>query len=184
MITRLRPAYSPDELAKIYARPHDAGPLVDHQFRIADTVEHGTSRGWRPWPSAADLSCGDGTILRSIRADQKFYGDLAPGYQFQGPLEQTIHEIPYVDLFVCCETLEHLDDPLATLKLIRGTCRFLLLSTPVDAGMDENPEHYWSWSRGDVEAMLAEAGFMDWTYRTSDHRAAGYRYCFGIWLAS
>lgn len=180
MITRLRPAHTVEQLAKIYATPHCAKGLTDHQFRVNATVAAAPGGVM----SAADLSCGDGTILRSINASIKFFGDMAPGYEYTGPIERTIGEIPDVDLFVCCETLEHVDNPLVVLDGIRGKARRLLLSTPVDAWGDDNPEHYWAWSRMDVEDILQSAGWAVESFTTSDHRASGYQYCFGIWVAS
>jgi hypothetical protein len=180
-VTRLRPGYlDASGLAEMYPVPHSTGSMVDHAFRVADTV----AAAPQGVAVAADLSCGDGAILRSISAGAKFFGDLAPGYPLCGPIAETIHEIPPVDLFVCCETLEHLDDPHVTLAVIRRRARQLLLSTPVDAWGDDNPEHFWAWDRAGVEEMLAAAGWKADSYTTSDHRAAGFRYCFGIWVAS
>lgn len=187
MITRIRPAHDPDTLDKMYAAPHSTSDFIDHGFRVADTVA--AVRAWTPWPSwmsAADLSCGDGAILNAIPAARKVYGDLAPhpDHQLTGPLESTLPRLEQVELYVCCETLEHLDDPLAVLQLIRDRAGFLLLSTPIDAWDDDNPEHYWVWNREGVEGLLRRAGFEPTDFTTSDHRASGFRYCFGIWFAS
>lgn len=181
MITRLRPAYLTSKLAEIYAVPHRHVDFIDHLYRVNATVAAGC--GIRA-KSAADLSCGDGAILRALDADLKIFGDFAPGYDIQGPIEMTIHYIPNVDLFVCCETLEHVDDPLAVLVQIRAKAGRLLLSTPVGAFEDSNPEHYWAWDRESVEEILGMAGWTVDSYTTSDHRAAGYTYAFGIWTCS
>lgn len=180
---RLRPAYSPDELARIYARPHDHRQFRDHHLRVAATIE--VAR-WlaqdSPVTRAADLSCGNGEILKSVEAEERWFGDLAPGYELVGPIDQTIDLIPAVDMFVCSETLEHLDDPDQALKAIRGKTGTLVLSTPVDAWYDDNPEHYWAWSRQDVEDMLAAAGFRPVVYASVDFRGLHPQlYQFGIW---
>jgi hypothetical protein len=169
----------PEDLAKMYAAPHSSASFIDHGFRISATVAAAP-----PAASAADLSCGDGAILRALPVPMKFYGDLAPGYPLQGPIDQTIDQIPQVDLFVCCETLEHLAGPTTTLRKIRGRAQQLLLSTPVEAWGDDNAEHLWAWDREGVEEMLTAAGWHVDTYTTSDHRASGFTYCFGIWVAS
>lgn len=184
---RLRPAHTPEALAEIYARPHDHRPWRDHHLRVAATTE--VAR-WMiaadPAVAAADLSCGNGAILRTLGAENPLLGlhlgDFAPGYQYTGPIEETIEQIPAVDLFVCSESIEHLDDPDVVLKGIRSKTRMLILSTPVDAWDDPNLEHYWAWSRPGVEAMLSAAGFETVVYSSLDFRMYGNDcYQFGIW---
>jgi hypothetical protein len=177
---RLRPAWSPDDLRRIYATPHDHRRWKDHHLRVDVTIQ--VAR-WLAGDvgSAADLSCGNGAILDAVSATERHYGDLAPGYAYSGPLEETLTQIPNVDLYVCSETIEHLDDPDKALGLIRGKTRLLVLSTPVDAWRDDNPEHYWAWSRDDVEEMLAAAGFATVVYTAVDFRPMRLPYCFGVW---
>lgn len=177
---RLRPAHDADVLARIYAKPHDHTKWLDHKVRVATTAQFTHSLTGRV-DSGADLSCGDGTILSSLDVGTRYFGDFAPGYPLTGPVDETIEQIPNVDLFVSCETLEHLDDPDATLKLIRGKTKTLTLSTPVDAFQDTNLEHYWAWSREGVEAMLTDAGFTVVAYASIDFRPAGGEYQFGVW---
>lgn len=179
---RLRPAHSQEELARIYAQPHNHTKWMDHKVRVAVTATFAQSLLGHV-RSVADLSCGDGAVLHSLTADRKFFGDFASGYPLTGPVDVTIDHIPTVDVFVCCETLEHLDDPDATLRRIRAKSKTLVLSTPVDAFADTNLEHYWAWSRAGVEHMLAEAGFIVVTYAALDFRPSGCDYQFGIWLA-
>lgn len=180
---RLRPAYGPEELARIYATPHDHRRWRDHHLRVNATIEVArwmcvTMGGVE---TAADLSCGNGAILSAIPAHDRHFGDYAPGYAYTGPIEQTIEQIPPVDLFVCSETIEHLDDPDVVLKSIREKTRWLVLSTPVDAWDDDNLEHYWAWSRDGVEEMLTAANLTPVVYSTLDFRPSGLPYCFGIW---
>lgn len=185
---RLRPAHTPGQLADLYARPHEHARFVDHRLRVPATI---AVAQWMlsHFPqvddlTVADLSCGDGAVLAALDlpAERKIYGDLAPGYPITGPLEETITQLPRpVDLFVCGETIEHLDDPDLVLKALRQVTGTLVLSTPVDAWGDDNPEHYWAWSRLDVEAMLATAAWRVLTYVEVDCRPAGLQYSFGIW---
>lgn len=180
---RLRPAWGPDELARIYAAPHQHAQWQDHRLRVGVTAEVGR------WLAAecgvkraADLSCGDGAILSAIPAEERAFGDIAPSYGLTGPIEETLCSLEPVDLLVCCETLEHLDDPDAVLVAARAKARFLLLSTPVDAWGDTNAEHYWAWSRVGVEEMLQAAGFTPMVYVPVDFTANGRDfYQFGIW---
>lgn len=160
----------------MYARPHDHRQFPDHDARVNATVAVGLSLVGAGLASGADLSCGNGVILAALPVDVKLFGDLAPGYEFTGPIDDTLTQIPDVDLFVCCETVEHLDDPDTTIKTIGTKAGRLLLSTPVDAWGDGNPEHYWAWDREAVEEMLTAAGF-----KVSAYREVWPSYKFGIW---
>ena len=158
MRKRLRPAYSPDELAAIYPAPHQHNRWRDHVLRVNLTVE--VCRWFTPVRRAADLSCGDGAILQALDAETRIFGDFAPGYDICGPIEDTVRDLGDVDLFVCSETLEHLDDPDAVLWDIRARTSALVLSTPVgEIHEDRNPEHYWGWDEDGVELMLHKANF-------------------------
>jgi hypothetical protein len=180
---RLRAAYSPADLRELYATPHDHRRWPDHHLRVNVTIQVGRWLAGDTLAAAADLSCGNGTILDAMPAATRLHGDYAPGWDYTGPLERTLNQIPPVDLYVCSETLEHLDDPDKALAKIRDRTRMLLLSTPVEAWDDDNPEHYWAWSRTDVEDMLAAAGFRPVVYTAVDFRPAGLPYCFGVWGA-
>jgi hypothetical protein len=177
---RLREAYTREELETVYPAPHDHTKWHDHQVRVAVTVQlaHALVGDVR---SAADLSCGDGAILGALRIPELHLGDFAPGRRYRGPIEETIAEIPQVDLFVCSETIEHLDDPDGVLKAIRPKTAALVLSTPVGCWQDRNPEHYWAWDRDEVEDMLVTAGFTVALYAGLDLRPGGGEYEFGIW---
>jgi hypothetical protein len=178
---RLRPTYTDAELKALYRAPHDHRRWRDHHLRVDVTIAVARWMAGDGVAAAADLSCGNGAILSAVPAGAKYFGDFAPGYQFQGPIEDTVNEIPNVDLFVCSETLEHVDAPMLVLGRIRDRARMMVLSTPVDAWNDDNPEHYWAWSRQDVENMLAAAGWREHVYATADFRPQGLPYCFGIW---
>lgn len=180
MRTRLRDAYPPQQLAEIYPRPHDHTQWVDHKIRVAVTIQlaHALSG---PVEAAADLSCGDGAILRALRAKRKILGDLADGHEHHGPIEETLQRIPKVDLYVCCETLEHVDDPALVLSGIREKTDALILSTPVGAWQDRNEEHYWAWDREGIEELLDDAEFDIAFYTGLDLRPGGGEYEFGIW---
>lgn len=162
--------------------------------------------------SLADLSCGDGAIARGViqyRANAQngwpihraILGDLNLDYRlvtsvtdpqtfwpsviqfFDGPVEKMIHRLDRpVDLYICSETLEHLDDPDTFLADVRKRAHYLLLTTPDgEEDPDQNPEHYWGWGPRDLSEMLHETG---WT--TVDHRL--FRptnpspYVFQMWL--
>lgn len=180
MRTRLRPAYEPEQLARLYATPHDHTHWVDHLIRVDVTIALARGLADRP-ATAADLSCGDAAIVKALNPGRAHLGDYAPGYEYHGPIEETIREIPRVDLFVCSETLEHLDNPDKVVKEIRGRAASLVLSTPVDCWSDPNLEHYWAWDREAVEEMLTTAGWQVQYFAELDMRPMTGAYSFGIW---
>lgn len=201
--TRLRPAWSADELARIYAAPHDHRIYGrGHHERVEMMKEHVqqliNDPNYDPIPrynvpmTVADLSCGNADVAWSAarEADKRVpttivrLGDIAPGWEFYGPIEQTIERVGKVDLFICGETLEHLDDPIAVLRQIRAVTRFAVLSTPTENWGDTNAEHYWSWSEDDVSDMLREAGFTIVRTSVVDSRMWGEPYRYGIWTCS
>lgn len=178
---RLRPAYKQQDLVEHYCRPHSTFDNADHRLRVAITIQL-TRALVGTVNSVADLACGDAAIASSVNPPRRYLGDLAPGYPICGPIESTIEQIPPVDLFVCTETIEHLDDPDAVLKAIRAKTTHLVLSTPVGCFHDANAEHYWAYDREAVEAMCDEAGFKVSVYAELDLTAAGPdHYSFGIW---
>lgn len=194
--TRLRPAWSDAQLAEIYAQPHDHriygrghgervhAMILQGRALVADGVELQT---------IADLSCGNGAVALDVANAVRLttgveplviLGDYAPGYALTGPLEKTVDQLPpQVDLYVCGETLEHLDDPPAVLHRLAGVARWLLLSTPTENWGDTNAQHYWAWSDADVTAMLEDAGFAVREFAVVDSRTYGEPYRYGIWTA-
>lgn len=177
---RLLEKFTDEHLAEIYAQPHPCVVGVpDHDVRIAVTVA--LARSLKA-AVVADLSCGDAAIAKRLGAARTILGDVAPGYEITGPIEKTIHDLPFVDLLVCTETVEHLDDPDSVLKVARNKTLGLVLSTPVDCFHDTNPQHYWAFDREAVEHMLDEARFELVSYAELDFTPQGvYHYKFGIW---
>lgn len=152
---------------------HDVWP--DHVERVKASVDL-IRRYSGSIHTAADLSAGDAAILRGLPSlDRVWVGDLNGVDQFQrgwngsttevtalppGALPTSLDQLPQqVDLFVCSETLEHLDDPDALLARLPLYARYLFLSTPVAEEGNGNEEHYWSWNQADVHHMLQDAGW-------------------------
>lgn len=141
--------------------------------------------------SIADLSCGDATIPRELsvlmQPDRLILGDINPqeGLTVIGALPGTLEELaPQVDLYVCSETIEHMDDPDFLLQQLRMKSRYLFLSTPVsEPAHYGNTEHYWSWSVEDMGQMLEAA---DWS--PVDHMvflpASDQTYTFQFWMCA
>ena len=179
MRMRLRGAYSPEQLADLYSIPHEHSTWPDHRARVRATIA--LARYFEDVRSIADLSAGDAVIINALKIEKKFIGDFAPAYEFVGGLEKTIHEIPFVDLFICSETIEHVDDPDAVLRLIRAKCKYLVLSTPDGEDNPGNPQHYWGWNKEDMHEMLVSAGFTPVIYTGLEFTDPGLIYDYQIW---
>lgn len=196
MRKRLRPAHGKRFLRELYNRSDEPLGHADHRLRIPLTAEVGAWLiGEHRLSSLADLSCGYDALTAAAVANGLIpwdrvvlgdYGEVSPriaGDALTGPIEDTIGKIDPVDLFVCTETIEHLDDPDDTLSRIRQKTRFLLLSTPVGSWHDPTPGHYWAWDRDGVELVLEQAGFEPVVYAQLGFAAADLPQTFGIWGA-
>lgn len=177
------------DLATTYPKPHQHSGFPDHLLRVSATQALGK---WMVRDlgqfTAMDLSCGDGMIARSLGAHHVTLGDIAHGdhVDMVGSIEGALHQIkggPRADIFINCETLEHVDDPDAVLRGIREVTDRLLLSTPIDAWNDDNPEHVWAWDKGEVAYMLINAGFRPYVYMNVDPRSESFPYSWGLWGA-
>lgn len=147
-------------------------------------VTAGVAKWYEPLTSVADLSAGDAEILRRVNADDYYVGDFAPGYEFTGPIEETIDQIPHVDLFVFSETIEHINDPWGTVKKIRSKADHLVLSTPWGAFDDPNPEHLWAWDEEGIQSILQDAGWKADTFMTLTFGDPSFIYSFQIFGCS
>ena len=180
MRVRLKDKHSDEALQQIYAKPHQHSTWHDHRLRVAATIALAKWAG-ADAQSAADLSAGDAKIIEALDIPNKYIGDFASGYEYIGAIEETIEQIPNVDLFICSETIEHLDDPDRVLAQIRGKAGTLILSTPIDEQGTGNAEHYWGWGVEDVRAMLIGAG---WTPSITQiiNFNGNYHYDYQLWM--
>ena len=183
MIKQLREFHNNEMLAKIYAKPHDHKIFGrDHHVRVEVTKNIVRDAiAMTNANSIADLSCGNGDIVKSMGIQNMFLGDYAPTYDLVGSIDKTIINIPKVDVYVCSESLEHVEEPLEILKAIRDKSKYLVLSTPIECWEDGNPEHYWSWDRTGVEELLGQSGWTPNIFLYLDTTVFGAPYKFGIW---
>ena len=179
MRVRLRPAHSEQALADIYATPHEHWQWKDHQLRVQMTIAFAS--WFKDVSSIADLSAGDAAIINSIPATTRYIGDFAPGYEFTGAIDETIDLIPKVDLFICSETIEHLDDPEKTLAKIRAKTKALIVTTPDSEINDGNPQHYWGWDSVGVRELLEGAGFKPIIFNTLQFEDPNLIYDYQFW---
>lgn len=183
MIKQLREFHDEQTLKQIYAKPHDHAIYGrGHGIRVETTkaLAKDMASMFR-CKSVADLSCGNGAIAKSLGIQEVILGDFAPKYQYVGPLEENLPKIKNVDMYVCSETLEHLEDPLGALKMIREKSCVLVLSTPIENWNDTNAEHYWSWDRDGIESLLSQSGWTPNIFAYLDTTVFGEPYIYGMW---
>jgi hypothetical protein len=161
---RLRDYPSPEELATMYAKPHDHRIYgYGHDLRVRHTIALGEwLRDTVKAKTIADLSTGNAAIPNGLFQPgmKLILGDFAPGYEHHGPIEETLKALPMgLDMFVISETIEHVDNPQHLLSRIRQQARSLLLSTPIGEDDLGNPEHVWGWDQEAVGEMLRMAGW-------------------------
>lgn len=181
MRTRLRPAYTEAELKDLYSEPHQHAGWKDHRIRVQATIA--LASWFENITSVADLSAGDATIINAINASEKYIGDFAPGYELTGAIDDTIEQIPMVDLFICSETIEHLDDPEKTLAKIRAKTKAIIITTPDGENNNGNPQHYWGWDKQGVQELLESVGFQPVIFNSLQFIESGYVYNYQMWGA-
>lgn len=183
MIKKLREFHADEELAKIYAKPHDHKIFGrGHAIRVNTTIQLANDMAHQAdAKSVADLSCGNAVIAKALNIEKMILGDYAHGYEYSGPLEVNLEKIDNVDLYICSESIEHVEDPGFVLDSIRSKSKTLVLSTPIDSWYDDNPEHYWAWGRQDVETLLKNAGWSPDVFIMLDTTVFGEPYIYGMW---
>ena len=183
MIKKLREFHADEELAKIYATPHDHKIFGrGHEIRVNTTIQIAKDMAYQVnAKSVADLSCGNAAIAKALNIEKIILGDYAHGYEYSGPLEVNLKNIENVDMYLCSESIEHVEEPGSVLGLIRNKSQALVLSTPIDAWEDTNEEHYWAWGRQDVETLLKNAGWSPDVFIMLDTTVFDEPYIYGIW---
>jgi hypothetical protein len=174
-VIKLRRFYTPEKIAEIYGARYNPHRWPEHTLRIQRTIE--IAQGLIDLyglETCADLSAGDNSIpdgLHGLRSLQTSDGSI------EDDLELVV--VP-VDLFICTETIEHLEAPWTVLERIAEVARFVVVSTPLDeAPMIGNYEHYWSFTETDVRDMLLNAGFVD--LAVEHLHQAFWTYTYQIW---
>lgn len=187
-IRRLRPAHPVERRDEIYAKRYDHTRWQDHVQRVAATKRFiNEVRAEVDIRTVADLSCGDAAIATGldIRREDLVLGDLTfvEGYDFAGPIEETVKLMGDVDLFIMSETVEHLDDPIHVLRDVRRRADYLVLTTPLDEQNDGNEEHYWGWDQEGVETILELSGWWPDRSEIFTPNMPDVYYTYQFWMA-
>lgn len=203
MRTRLRPGRGDAEELEFYSHRYPHGYThqrwPDHVERVAASVDfiqrHTADLVWTHDTLVADLSCGDAAIAGGVQTRtgcRLLLGDLIDGTQADpyggldavGPLEHTAFHLRDggADLLICSETLEHLNDPEAILRLLRPKTARLFVSTPLGETTDDNPEHYWGWDAEGIHDLLLDTGWSPVACEKFTPEFAGSPYTFQFWM--
>jgi len=168
---------------------------TDHQAR---TLVTGALIAWQQPESILDPACGDGSIvLASMRHHMParvYLNDISipsisklkdrgiDAVLTTKDIDDAIRETPEVSMIVLTETLEHLADPDATLRLAREKAAIIVASSPEmrPGQQDNNPEHLWQFDGDGYFEMLRDAG---WNAIHKTHMGFPVLlYDFGIWV--
>jgi len=149
--------------------------------------------------TVCDPACGDGHILdiayRLHPFGMTYLSDIsAPAIAGLSPsfphvkrvadIYEGIEASPLVDLIVLTESLEHMEDPDAILRLARKHARKLVASSPLihESRTDTNPEHIWQWDAIGYQEMLEQAGWNPDTFAA--FKVIPTYYEFQLWSAT
>jgi len=177
---KLRRFYEPDALRQMYAHQYSVLKWTEHQARVARTLDLARPLiAEQQLETLADLSWGDRSIANGLSdlIVAKHLNDITTGV----PIDVALTSVDAVDLFICTETIEHLEAPWTTLEAIALKTKWLLLSTPLDEpAATPNWEHYWSFSANDVGSMLTQAGFD--RLRCVAFTEPDWEYVYQVWV--
>ena len=175
----------------------------DHILRTQVTA---SLIAWLGPDTVLDPACGDGSIVAAAHGMVPIAGavlaDLSrPNFYYVGTemrsmlpenlrvscatLEETLEEPNSYDLVVLTEILEHVEDPVAVLKMARRRATRLVASSPIfhvdDPTIDPNPEHLWQFDRDGYAEIMREAGWKPTVFMPIHF--THYMYDFQIWAA-
>lgn len=149
-----------------------------HQGRFSETfsmVERFTELCGTRHIAVADLGCGDGGLVSLLK--QAGYAGIR-GYDFQpsnaiGWIDRGVAHycktmnfiehwecVPYADLYIATEVLEHLEEPHDLVRKIRARDAALVCSSPwMEHEGNIDASHNWAWDMPGYNKMLIDAGF-------------------------
>lgn len=106
------------------------------------------------------LHLGDFAKVNVANAKQLFKQYKSLTY-YHGRIEDTVDEIPKVDLFILNEILELVSEPEKVLSKIKTRARYVVVLTPCNEKKREDGfNNCWSWNYDDFKKMLVRANFI------------------------
>lgn len=175
----------------------------DHMLRVQITA---ALLAWGRPVTVIDPAAGDGSIVAAAHKlhaiDGVYLSDISmpnfyrlgtelrdqfPPNNFKAAcqtIEEALSGDDHFDAVVLTEILEHVEDPVAILKLARAKADMLIASSPVflgDETLDPNPEHLWMFDADGYHEMLVESGWSEFAFLPMHLRE--FVYDFQIWAA-
>ena len=187
-----------------YQVKRDNFSWADHVLRVQLT---GALISWFAPDTILDPACGDGTIVAAAHRARPIaaarMADLSrPNFYFVGSemrgilpdnlsvacqsIEETLAEDRNYDVVVLTEILEHVEDPVAILRMARQRANVVIASSPLimDNGqIDDNPEHLWQFDAPGYEEMLIEGGWQPIAFAPVHLVPKQFIYDFQLWGA-
>lgn len=158
---------------EVYAQPihHSQNNQTPRLYLVAGLVRYLKDR--YDIKSITDVGCGDGGLFSIIHDFKSEYIgiDLAeaninyardqfsdkPNVEFVHE-DFTQHPINQTDLVICCETLEHLVDPVKLLKSL--PTKFLIASVPMNETKRKHGKyHLWAWDETEFRGLVKNCGY-------------------------
>lgn len=131
-----------DVVAEILKR-NNAVKVLDIGCGNGDSFKHFEECGWKGEFVGTDFS------LQAIATALKTY----PGVKF---IQTECHDQPYADgefdVVSCQETIEHLEDPKATIEEVKRLVRkggIAIITTPLGLNLSGEKEHVWTYEKED-----------------------------------
>lgn len=192
-----------DRRAVDYQVRRDNFTWLDHILRVQLTAG---LIAWMTPDTVCDPACGDGTIVAAAHHIRPIAGaylaDISrPNFYHVGtamreylptetrvacqPIEETLREPNFYDMVVLTEILEHVEDPVAILRLAHDRSRTLVASSPMirPDQIDDNAEHLWQFDVLGYREMLEEAGWEPLACVPASLFPSQFIYDFQIWGA-
>jgi hypothetical protein len=176
---KLRRFMDAEELKSCYGKHYDPTVWPEHMKRIEATKAFiqrlVDDQGLK---TAADYSAG-GTPLMASVANLELLE--TSDYSLSGrDIIDEVRRMEPVDLYVCTETIEHLECPWTLIEEVARKTRWLVLSTPLDEPWGSgNWEHYWGFTLDDVRTMLEQSGISP--MRQQIVHGENWTYAYQLW---
>jgi hypothetical protein len=159
--------------------PHLEQPVHRPRLELAAALVAEVARGLER-PTVTDLGCGDGGLLSLLGEIDAWGYDFSPanaaGWAERGVRAEALDvfgadrdRVRLGEVAVMTEVLEHIADPRAALRWVRGHCRYVVASSPrFETPANHAPEHAWAWNEAGYAQLFGDTG-----WRVDRHETCG-----------
>ena len=135
---------SPEEEKSRYCTHENTSDNEGYVRRFREFIEQCISPYQDGMKTALDFGCGPGPVLADLLKEQGLMVDIYDPYFAPYP----IHEQTTYDLITATETLEHIRDPLATLRILKERLTskgILAIMTLFHPNSEDLFKKWWYW---------------------------------------